>query len=87
MLPRNGHVAEMPDGNSTLLEGSVDGGKWEPLSVLGIHRESLTDDWISFPVNLPRSYPLYRVTFRNPTFQSLGGVEFYAIQTGAAGGS
>jgi hypothetical protein len=79
LLPRAGHADGMPEGNSTLFEGSSEGEDWEPLAVLGIDRDKLNGDWLSFPVYIPRPYQCYRLSFRDSGFDSLGGLEFYTV--------
>ncbi len=82
ILPREGYPDQLWDGNSALLEGSDDGVEWEPLTILGLERESITNDWISFPVHNTHAYQYYRLSIRDPSFRSLSRLEFYLVQAG-----
>jgi len=82
ILPREGYPDQLWDGNSTLLESSDDGVEWQPLTILGLDRESATDEWLSFHVHNAHAYRYYRISFRDPSFSSLRRLEFYVVQTG-----
>jgi len=82
ILPREGYPDQLWDGNSALLEGSDDGVEWEPLTILGLERKSITNDWISFPVHNTHAYQYYRLSIRDPSFRSLSRLEFFVVQTG-----
>ena len=80
--PRAGHVNQLPYGNSTLLEGSDNGNDWESLAVLGIDKDAANYDWLTFPVHNTKAYKHYRISFRDPNFQSLSRLELYTIRNG-----
>ena len=82
VLPREGHIDELWDGNSTLIEGSADGREWKPLTVLGLEREFATEEWLAFHIRSGHAYQHYRISFRDPSFSSLGRLELYIVKPG-----
>ena len=76
-LPGQGPSDQLPKGNSTFLQGSNNGSDWQPLAILGIDNNIDSNGWITFEVNIAPSYQFYKLSFRDPGFNTLTRIELF----------
>jgi hypothetical protein len=85
IFPRTGLTSQLWNGSTAFLEGSADGQNWQVLAALGLDRDKLTNDWISFALNLTASFSHYRLSVYDLKFLSLGRLELYTTAVNAPG--
>jgi hypothetical protein len=83
ILPRTGQNAQLWNGPTAFVEASAGGEDWQVLAALDIDRDTATDDWMSFNLNLTASYSHYRLSIYDPVFLSLGRLELYTTAESA----
>ncbi len=80
VMPRQGFVSQMWDGENAVFQGSQDGQSWQDITTLPVDKSILPADIpvLTFPISEDNAYRHYRLFIDDPGFYSLAELRLLA---------